>query len=211
MKLVVIGAGGHGKVVVATALEAGVEVLCLLDDDSKKWGTSVLGVPICGPIASLSRFLGEKEVHFVLALGDNKLRRKLMSHINGVTWATLVHPKAYVHPSVSIGQGTVIFAGALIQPSAEIGQHVIVNTGAIVEHDCRVGSWAHIASGARLAGEVEVGEGTLLGAGGVVIPGKRIGRWSVVGAGSVVTRDIPDFSLAYGVPAKVQRTLAAGE
>jgi sugar O-acyltransferase (sialic acid O-acetyltransferase NeuD family) len=210
MKLVVIGAGGHGKVVVATALEAGVEVLCLLDDDSKKWGTSVLGVPICGPIASLSRFFGEKEVHFVLALGDNKLRRK-MSHINGVKWATLVHPKAYVHPSVSIGQGTVIFAGVLIQPSAEIGQHVIVNTGAIVEHDCRVGSWAHIASGARLAGGVEVGEGTLLGAGGVVIPGKRIGRWSVVGAGSVVTRDIPDFSLAYGVPAKVQRTLAAGE
>jgi sugar O-acyltransferase (sialic acid O-acetyltransferase NeuD family) len=211
MKLVVIGAGGHSKGVVATALEAGVEVLCLLDDDPKKWGTSVLGVPVYGPIASFSSFFGEKEIHFVLALGDNKLRRKLMSHINGVTWATLVHPKAYVHPSVSIGQGTVIFEGVLIKPSTEIGQHVIVNTGAIVGHDCRVGDWAHLAPGATLTGEVEVGEGTLLGARGVVIPGKRIGRWSVVGAGSVVTRDIPDFSLAYGVPAKVQRTLAAGE
>lgn len=197
--------------VVATALEAGAEVLCLLDDDPRKWGTTILGVPICGPVASYSRFIEEKEVKFILALGDNELRKRLMGYVKGVTWATLVHPDAYVHSSVSIGEGTVIFAGALIQPFAEIGQHVIVNTGVIVEHDCRVGNWAHLASGACLAGGVEVGEGALLGARGVVIPGKRIGRWSVVGAGSVVVRDIPDFSLAYGVPARVHKIMAKEE
>ncbi|WP_460389434.1 NeuD/PglB/VioB family sugar acetyltransferase, partial [Thermus thalpophilus] len=169
MKLVVIGAGGHGKVVVATAMEAGMEVLAVLDDDSNKWGSRLLEAPVWGPIFSFSSFAHETDVGFVLAIGENKLRKKLATQIQGVRWATLVHPKAYVHPSASVGEGTVIFAGAVVQPSALIGKHVIVNTGAVVEHDCKVGDWAHLASGARLAGGVNIEEGAFLGTGGVVI------------------------------------------
>jgi len=207
MKLVVIGAGGHGKVVIATAMEAGIEVVAVLDDDNNKWGSRLLEVLVSGPISSFPSFAQKKDVRFVLAIGENKLRKKLATQIQGVRWATLVHPKAYVHPSASVGEGTVIFAGAVVQPSALIGKHVIINTGVVVEHDCKVGDWAHLASGVRLAGGVNIEEGAFLGTGGVVIPEKRIGRWSIVGAGAVVVRDIPDLSVAYGVPAKVQRTL----
>lgn len=207
MKLVVVGAGGHGKVVLATALEAGMEVVGVLDDDPAKWRTTLLGVPIWGPVSTYVEYLEEDEVRLVLAVGDNRLRRELVSLMPGVAWATLVHPRAYVHPTVALGEGTVVFAGAVVQPFAQIGRHAIINTDAVVEHDCHIGDWAHLASGVRVAGGVEVGEGAFLGAGVVVIPGKRVGRWSTVGAGGVVVRDIPDFSLAYGVPAKVQRQL----
>lgn len=206
MRLVVVGAGGHGKVVLATALEVGAEVLALLDDDPAKWGASLLGVPVAGPVSLFERFVQE-DARFVLAIGENRLRRRLTVLLDGVRWATLVHPRAYVHATASLGEGTVVFAGAVVQPSARIGRHAIVNTGVVVEHDCQVGDWVHLASGVRLAGGVEIAEGAFLGAGVVVIPGKRVGRWSTVGAGGVVVRDVPDFSLAYGVPAKVQRRL----
>lgn len=206
MRLVVVGAGGHGKVVVATALEAGVDVVAILDDAPAKWGSNLLGVPVLGPVVSFGKFCREG-FRFVLAVGENRLRKKLSFLMAGVAWATLVHPKAYVHSTATLGEGTVVFAGAVVQPSAQIGRHAIVNTGAVVEHDCRVGDWAHLASGVRLAGGVEVEEGAFLGAGAVVIPGKRVGKWSIVGAGGVVVRDIPDLSLASGVPARVERSL----
>lgn len=206
MRLVVVGAGGHGKVAVATALEAGMEVVAVLDDAPTKWGSSLLGAPVLGPVSTFERFLQE-EVRFVLAIGENRVRQKLASLMAGVDWATLVHPRAYVHATASLGEGTVVFAGAIVQPMVQVGRHVIVNTSAVVEHDCRIGDWVHLASGTRLAGSVEVGEGAFVGAGAVVIPGKRLGRWSIVGAGAVVVRDIPDFSLAYGVPAEVRRKI----
>ncbi len=209
MKLVVVGAGGHGKVVLATALDAGVEVVSVLDDDRTKWGSSLLGAPVVGPVSEYARFLNES-VYFVLAIGENRLRQRLALVLDGLRWTTLIHPRAYVHPTAILGEGTVVFGGAVVQPFAEIGRHVIVNTGTVVEHDCRVGDWAHLASGVRLAGGVEIGEGAFLGAGAVVIPGKRVGKWSVVGAGGVVVRDIPNFSVAYGVPATVRRIIQEG-
>lgn len=208
MRLVVIGAGGHAKVVLATALEAGMEVVALLDDDSEKWGSNLLGVPIWGPVVAFRTFL-ERADKFILAIGDNRTRKKMSTLMEGVDWATLIHPRAYVHSSAQLGEGTVVFAGAVVQPEAKIGRHAIVNTGVVVEHDCRVGDWTHLASGGRLAGGVEVKDGAFLGAGVVVLPGRCVGQWSVVGAGAVVTHDLPDFSLAYGVPAEVKRSIQA--
>ncbi|MFN3691372.1 MAG: acetyltransferase [Fervidobacterium sp.] len=210
MKLIMIGAGGHGKVVLSTALEMGIEVIGILDDTPEKWNKMLLDVPILGPI-SLFEELKNDEVSFIIAIGDNLARKKIAMQISkrykDVRWATLIHPKAYVHSSAKIEQGSVVFAGAIVQPYARIGEHTIINTAAVVEHDCNVGNWVHLAPGVRLAGSVTVKDGAFLGVGSVVIPLKEIGEWTTIGAGSVVVRDIPQKSVAYGVPAKVHRSI----
>lgn len=210
MKLVIIGAGGHGKVVLSTALEMEIDVIGILDDTPEKWNKKLLNVPILGPISLFEEFKND-EVLFIIAIGDNLARKKIAKQISkkyeNIKWATLIHPKAYVHNSAKIGQGSVVFAGAVIQPYATIGEHTIINTAAVVEHDCNVGNWVHLAPGVRLAGGVTVKDGAFLGVGSVVIPLKEIGEWTTVGAGSVVVRDIPEMSVAYGNPAKVHRSI----
>ncbi|BBM72076.1 acetyltransferase [Rhodothermus marinus] len=202
MSLFVIGAGGHAKVVVASLQDAGWTVDGILDDNSDKWGDRLLGVPILGPISVLHN---HSNVRAIIAIGDNRTRKLLASNFPDIQWVTLIHPRAYVHPSVRLGDGTVVFAGAILQPFASVGKHAIVNTGAIVEHDCKIGDFVHVAPGCRLTGGVEIGEGTLVGTGACIIPGVQIGAWVTIGAGSVVVDNIPEGVIAYGVPAQVKR------
>lgn len=197
----VIGAGGHAKVVISTLLAAGHSIAAVFDDDAAKWETQILGVPVIGPVAALR----DRQVEpAVIAIGNNAKRREIAETFD-LRWITAVHPAAYVHPSVKLGAGSVVFAGAVIQPDAAIGEHVIVNTGATIDHDCVIGDFAHIAPGAHLAGDVGIGEGAFLGIGCAVIPGIRIGSWTTVGAGGVVVRDLPERVIATGIPAKPQR------
>ncbi|MFO0954247.1 MAG: NeuD/PglB/VioB family sugar acetyltransferase [Isosphaeraceae bacterium] len=202
--VVVLGGGGHAKVVVSTCRAAGFEVSAVLDDDPARLGTSVLGVRVAGPIELGSIALGGSAV---IAVGDNRVRQKIASR-PGVSWTTAVHPSAVVDGSVRLGEGTVVFAGAVVQPDAQVGRHAVLNTRAVVEHDVTVGDFAHVAPGAVLAGGVRVGEGALIGAGAVVCPGRTVGAWSVVGAGAVVVADVPPGVVAVGVPARVRRTEA---
>lgn len=200
----IIGAGGHAKVVIETARAmATFEPVGVLDDDASRWGSTVLGLPVTGPIApDRLRELGVERA--VLAIGNNRARAALADRLEGlVTWVTLVHPSAVVAPSVRLGEGTVVFAGAIVQPDSVIGRHVIINTGSSVDHDGVIGDLAHIAPGARLAGGVRVGEGALVGIGACVIPGRAIGDWATVGAGAAVVEDIPPGVVAKGVPARV--------
>jgi sugar O-acyltransferase (sialic acid O-acetyltransferase NeuD family) len=202
MKILVIGAGGHAKVVVATAQAAGWAVAGLYDDDPALWGKSLLGVPVVGPTTCLRP---DSETHLVAAVGDNRTRERLVHQFSHARWATIVHPRALIHESVSLGEGTVVFGGAVLQPMVKVGKHAIVNTGAIIEHDCRLGDFVHVAPGARLAGGVVVEDRCLIGIGASVLPMVKIAEDSVIGAGSVVVRDIPPRSVAYGVPAMVRR------
>jgi sugar O-acyltransferase (sialic acid O-acetyltransferase NeuD family) len=198
--VIVIGAGGHGKVVVSTLLAAGVDVVGVFDDDEKKWGSEILGVPVTGPLAG-----AEGHGHLaVLGIGNNEARQRLADQL-GIGWATAVHPNAWIHPSVRLGEGSVVFAGAVIQPDAILGKHVIVNTGALIDHDCEVGDYAHVAPGVQLAGGVRLGEGAFLGIGCSAIPGVRVGAWTTVGAGAAVVSDLPSGVMAVGVPAKPLR------
>ena len=197
--IVVLGAGGHAQVVVATLRECGLAVAGMFDDDSKKWGQSVLGVPVLG---GLDEIPNSSEVWGVCGVGSNRTRQQLAQRFLHLRWKTVVHPSAYVHESVTIGPGTVIMARAVLQPSTRIGAHVIVNTAAIVDHNCRIDDFAHAAPGANLAGNVRVGEGTLLGIGGTVAPGISMGPWSTVGAGAVVVRDLAPHVTAMGIPAR---------
>lgn len=202
-KITVIGAGGHAKVVVATALAAGLAVVGVYDDDPALTGTFLFGVPVWGRICDLEIAGGQP---LVLAVGDNATRRRLVALLTGAKWATIVHPRAIVHESVRLEPGCVVFAGAVIQPESRVGAHVIVNTGAIIDHDCRIGDFAHLAPGSCLAGNVRVGDGCLVGVGSVVGPGVRLGDWSVLGAGGVAMSDLPVNTIAVGVPAKVRKS-----
>jgi sugar O-acyltransferase (sialic acid O-acetyltransferase NeuD family) len=199
-RIAVLGAGGHAKVVLSTLLAAGFSVEGLLDKDEQKWGQKILGVPVLGPL-EMVRSGGFS--HAVIAIGDNKIRKEVAERFNGYCdWITVVHPYSFVHPSVQIGKGTVIFAGVIIQPDTVLGDHVILNTGVTVDHDCVVANFVHLAPGVHLAGSVIVEEGGFLGTGSVVIPGKKVGRWAIVGAGAVVIRDVPPLTTVVGVPAK---------
>lgn len=198
---VVVGAGGHAKVVIATLQAAGHTVQAVLDDNEAKIGTAVLGIPITGPTAALAEFGAAPAV---LAIGDNRRRCELVEAFRDQHWGIAVHPRAVVHASVCLGAGTVVFAGAIVQPEAVLGPHTIINTGASVDHDCRLGRGVHVAPGARLAGDVWVGDGALLGLGSVVLPGVSIGAWATVGAGAVVTASVPDHRVAVGVPARLR-------
>jgi acetyltransferase EpsM len=142
----------------------------------------------------------------VIAVGDNHARRRLAETLAAAlpacAYPTVVHPAATVHPSATLGEGTVVFAGCVVQPDARLGRHVILNTAATVDHDCRLGDFVHAAPGSRLAGRAEIEDGVLLGIGSAVLPGRRVGAWATVGAGGVVVEDIAAGVVAVGVPAR---------
>lgn len=200
MRIAVIGAGGHAKVVVATLLAAGHTVAGLFDDQRPD-GESVLGIPVVGRVTDVV----QARLPTVIAVGSNEARCRIASGLQGVEWTTAVHPSAVVHPTVALGAGAVVFAGAVLQPGTIVGQHVIINTGASVDHDGRVGDFAHLAPGSRLAGTVTIGEGVLMGIASFAVPGARVGDWTVVGAGAGVIHDLPAGVTAVGLPARPRR------
>jgi sugar O-acyltransferase (sialic acid O-acetyltransferase NeuD family) len=196
--LCVLGAGGHAKVVIATARAAGFEQIHVHDDNPACFGGELLGAPIVGSIADV---LARPDALAVFAIGNNATRH-LLATTARCRFQALVHPTAHVEPSVSLGAGSVVFAGAVIQPDTRIGTHVIVNTAATIDHDCVLGDAVHVAPGTHLAGNVTLEAGVFLGIGTVVIPGRRIGAWTRVGAGAAVVCDLPANVTAVGVPAR---------
>ena len=197
-RLDVVGAGGHAKVVIATARAAGWDVCAVLDDAPQTHGSEILGARVVGGTEDIGSVEADKAV---IAIGDNKSRKRVADRLEA-SWVSIVHPASVIHESVVIGDGTVVFAGVVIQPDTVIGVHGIVNTGASIDHDCRIGSFAHLAPGTNLAGNVTVGEGALLGIGSRAIPGTSIGSWATVGAGGVVIDRVPGNVVAVGLPAR---------
>jgi sugar O-acyltransferase (sialic acid O-acetyltransferase NeuD family) len=196
----VLGAGGHAKVVIATARAAGLSSISVADDDPARRGETLLGARI---ERSVTELLADGNARCVLAIGDNRRRYDLAATAR-CRFATIVHPTAIVHDSVTLGAGSVVFAGCIIQPDTSIGAHAIVNTGASIDHDCTLGAAVHVCPGSRLAGGVTFGDGVMLGIGAVVIPGCSIGAWTDVGAGAAVVSDLPGYVTAIGVPARVK-------
>jgi sugar O-acyltransferase (sialic acid O-acetyltransferase NeuD family) len=193
----VLGAGGHAKVVIATARAAGEDALEVVDDNPALHGQHVLGLPVRGGVAAV---LADPTARAVIAIGRNDVRARLADGAR-CQFVTLVHPSAISH-AAALGAGTVVFAGAIIQPDATLGAHVIVNTGASIDHDGALGDFVHVAPGSRLAGNVTLGAGAFLGIGAVCCPGVTIGAWTTVGAGAAVVRDLPAGCVAVGVPAR---------
>lgn len=204
-KVVLIGAGGHAKVI-ADILQSRSDLM-LIGCTDRSAGGKVLHLDVLGDDRLLPELFDRHVRHAFVAIGDNRLRLKLAAGASsiGYQFVTAVSRHAYVAGSASIGAGTAVMPGAVIQPEVRIGKHSIINTGASVDHECVIGEGCHIAPGCNLAGLVTVGDGSFLGTGVKVIPGVRIGRGCTVGAGAVVIRDLPDYSTAVGVPARVMK------
>lgn len=195
----VLGGGGHAKVVIATMESAGVSISGVFDDDESKIGNHLLNAEILGPTPDKKWWLDETR-KAIIAIGDNSMREKLSSI--GAAWVIAQHAAAVVHPSVTIGEGSLICAGAVVQPDTKIGRHVIANTSCSIDHDCRIGNFSHIGPGAHLAGGVSVGVRSFVGAGATITPGVSIGDDVIVGAGAVVINDVASGKTVVGVPAR---------
>jgi sugar O-acyltransferase (sialic acid O-acetyltransferase NeuD family) len=205
--LLILGAGGHAKVIIETARRCGYVPTAVFDDDESLFGTEVSGVTVTNTIKSLA---ADTEAKAIIAIGSNRVRKLIAEKFKKMSWITLLHPNAYICSSTRVGEGSLVCAGVVIQPDAVIGNHVIINTGAKVDHDCNIENYCHICPGAILAGGVKIKEGTMVGTGSSIIPLKSVGSWSTIGAGSVVVKDIPAKSRAWGVPAKVRQNTNSG-
>ena len=191
-----IGASGHAKVVMDCLLDAGVTIQGLFDKNPEI--KSLKGHPVNGDYT-----ISHKEEPLVISIGANLIRQRISDQLKGRMFGKAIHPSALISSDVTMGEGTVVFHGAVVQSSTTIGKHVIINTSASIDHDCVIGDYVHIAPQVAVCGIVTIGEGTLVGAGSVVIPGIKIGKWCVIGAGSAVFRDVPDYGMVVGNPARL--------
>lgn len=206
MDVVIIGAGGHGRVVLDILRVAGrVRVVGFLDADGGLAGTRVDDVEVLGPVNLLPRLKQDRRARAaIVAIGDNRVRRRYLDKIlaAGLEPLNAVHPAAIVSPRATVGMNVVICAGAIVAADATIGDSVIVNTGAQVDHECVVEAGAHLAPGAILAGRVQVGADAFVGLGARVIQCLMVGAGALVAAGAVVVRDVEPNARVAGVPAR---------
>lgn len=210
-KLLILGAGGHAKVVIHTARSIQFNrQIVLFDDNPKVIGTYISGIRIQGGYVSSTQENPLYNGKLMIAIGDNFTRKRVFKTLNQSTFDTLLHASSVVDDPSSIGCGSVVFAGAILHPGSVVGENVIVNTGSIIEHDCTIESHAQVAPGATLCGKVSVGEASMICAGATVIPGVKIGKNSVVASGAVVTKDVPDNVMVAGVPAQIKKELIHG-
>lgn len=200
--VLVLGAGGHGKVVADILRCRGTPVIAFLDDDPATWGGTQLGLPVLGGIATYREHL---PCGLALGIGDITARRAIVERLGAPArnlWCGAIHPRATVAESVRLGRGVTVVAGAVINPDVILGDYSIVNTGATVDHDCDIGAYAHVGPGVHLAGGVRIGQGALIGIGACITPYLTVGEGAVVGAGSVVVGDVPSAVTVKGVPAR---------
>ena len=195
-RLIIVGAGGHGKVIADIALRNGYRDINFVDDNEVG---ACMGFPIIGTSGNLEE-MSDGKTDFVIAVGNNSIRRKL-AESHAVNWITLIHPSAQVSVKVEIGSGSVVMAGAVINADAVIGRHCIVNTGAVVEHDNVLEDYVHISPNAVLGGTVHVGAETHIGIGATVINNVVICRNCRIGAGAVVIKNISGGGVYTGIPA----------
>jgi sugar O-acyltransferase (sialic acid O-acetyltransferase NeuD family) len=198
MRLLIVGAGGHAKVVVDAAMAAGYQI------------AGIVGQP-----GDPAEILGHAIVHdasgieadgFIVAIGDNATRaRYFAEHLaRGLTPAVILHPSVIVGSQVKLGGGTFAAAGVIVNAGANIAENCILNTGCTVDHDCAIGAHSHIGPQVALCGGVTLGDGVLIGVGSAAAPLARVGEWSVVGAGATVIGDLPGHAICVGTPARPQ-------
>jgi sugar O-acyltransferase (sialic acid O-acetyltransferase NeuD family) len=202
--LIIVGAGGHGKIVADIARSLGRWEKIVFLDDRYPGSTTVSEWEIIGKISDTKKYLSEFH-EAVVAIGANSLRLEVLKRMlnEGFSFPVLIHPDASVSRSAKLGVGTVVCVQSAVDIDTEIGMGAIINAGATIAHDCRLGDGVHVSPGGRVSGGVTVGECTWLGSGSIVRELVTIGRRVVVGAGSVVIRDVPDQVTVVGVPSRI--------
>lgn len=213
--LVIIGAGGHGRVVLDIVRTAGLyQPIGFVDAETRLAGSRVGGLSVLGPTNVLPKLRQQHRVlHAIVAIGDNRTRLRYTSAMQaeGFELVSAIHPTAFVSPSAKLGVNVVVGPNASIITESRIGDSVIINTGAIVEHECEIAEAVHVAPGACLAGRVRVGSCAFIGIGAQVIQCLAVGEGATVGAGAVVLEDVADGATVVGVPARVVKVAPSSQ
>lgn len=187
--VIIIGAGGHAQVVADIVQSSGDRVAGFLDD-----------YKIEGVLGKIADCVFYNDNFFVIAIGNNQLRKKIAMQYDFLNYYTAIHSSAIVSPNVKIGVGTVVMPNVIINSGTTIGEHCIINTSSVVEHDNCIDSFVHVSPNATLCGTVSVGECTHIGAGATVINNVDICDNCVIGAGAVVIRNVDVAGVYVGIP-----------
>jgi sugar O-acyltransferase (sialic acid O-acetyltransferase NeuD family) len=204
-RLVIIGAGGHGKVVVdATQSTSSPIEIVLTDEAPSKWNYVIAGKAV----VSIDEALLDAQV-FHVAIGENTVRERVVRRLlsRGMRYEKIAHSRACIAGTATVGDGVFLAAQSVVGPDSVVGLGTIINHGAIVDHDCQIGQFVHIAPGATLGGGVSVGMGAMIGAGANILPGISVGQGCTVGAGAVVLGDLEPHAVYVGVPARKLNTV----
>lgn len=212
-RALILGAGGHGRVVLDILLQAArVTPVGFLDDNADVHGRRIDGVPVLGAIDDLPEIAQRMQCSgVVIAIGDNGVRRGLARQVDaaGIELLNAIHPSASLARNATLGRNVVVAAGVVVCAHCQVGDSVILNTGCIVDYQTMIGEGSHICPGVRIAGRVKVEPGVFVGIGATVIPKVTLGYESIVGAGSVVIDDVPPMATVIGVPARTIKHAAS--
>ena len=208
-KIVVIGSGGHAKVVADIILSTKrdlneeIEIVAFLDDNYNNLEyKEIYGIPNTGNLDQIEKF-NREEYLFIIAIGNNYIREKIFKKYNKLNYYTAIHPKATIAREAVIGEGTVIMANVVVNAYSTIGKHCILNTSSVIEHDNILKDYVHVSSSAILCGGVSVNKRSWIGAASVVKQQISIGGDVMIGAGAVIIRDVEDNCTIVGNPGKV--------
>ena len=207
--IVIIGAGGHAKVVAdiilkrKEILKEDLTIIGFLDDNYENLkNKEIFNIPVLGKTDLINDF-ESKDYEYIIAVGNNLVRKKISEKYSDLNYYTAIHPTAVIGNEVTIGEGTAVMANTVINPYSKIGKHCILNTSCIIEHDNTIKNYVHISPNAVLCGEVTIKENSWIGAGSSVKQEITVGKNIIIGAGTVVIRDIEDNCTAVGNPAKI--------
>jgi sugar O-acyltransferase (sialic acid O-acetyltransferase NeuD family) len=201
MRIAIVGAGGHGKVVLDAVLSAGDQIVAgIVDDNTELIGARLFNFPIVGSVKDLNDVDG-----YIVAIGNNRIRKEKYDYYlqAGYKPVTVIHPTAIISPRTSVGRGVAIFANVVVNPDAVIGDNTVLYTSCTIDHECNISQHSYVSPGCNICGRANIKTGAMIGAGAVILPGLSIGEWAIVGAGAVVTDHVPDNVTVVGVPARL--------
>lgn len=201
-KVIILGAGGHAKVIADIVLKNNDNLLGFLDDNVDIGKKPIGNYSVIGKVNDCTQlYNADNNIKFIIGIGDNKARERISKEYK-LPYYTAIHPTSTIGLEVKIQEGTVVAANATINVNSSIGKHCIINTGAIIEHDNEIEDFVHVSPNATIAGTVKIGKKTHIGIGASVKNNIYICEDSIIGAGAVVINNIEIKGTYVGVPAK---------
>lgn len=204
--IVIIGSGGHAKVIAdillkrKEGLKEELDIVGFLDDNFQNLEyREIFNIPILGSLELIEEFKN-KDYEYIIAIGNNLIRKKIADKYSNLIYYTAIHPTAVIGNMVTIEEGTVVMANAVINSYSKIGKHCILNTSCVIEHDNRIGDYIHISVNAKTGGTVIIEECTWLGISATVKNNIFICDNCMIGAGGVVVKNIKEAGIYIGVP-----------